>query len=64
MKRRQRREIQAVRRLASSYSQGVPGIDNSETLYTLVDGLTGEVAGGVRLDLLPDLSTCCDLSRL
>ena len=54
MKRRVRGKMQTARRLASSYSQGVSGTDNHETLYTLVDGLTGDVVDGVTLAPFPN----------
>ena len=39
-------------------------IDNSETLYTLVDGLTGDVAGGVTLAPFSTLSALLELDEM
>ena len=40
------------------------GTDNSETLYTLVDGLTGDVAGWVTLAPLPTLTALLELYEM
>lgn len=40
------------------------GLDSSETLYTLVDGLTGEVAGGINLAPLPNASALLELDEM
>ena len=56
--------MQAARLLASSYSQGVSSTENSETLYTLVDGLTEDVADGVTLFTFPSLSALLELEEM
>ncbi|EGZ20552.1 hypothetical protein PHYSODRAFT_250152, partial [Phytophthora sojae] len=62
MKRRQRRKALAVRRKASAISRVEKGVSSgeapreSEQLYTLMNGVTGDVDGGINLDDLPSLS--------
>ena len=48
-KRRPRRQVATVKRQASVQSHS----DNSDTLYTLVNGVTGQVEGNVSLETLP-----------
>ena len=38
--------------------------DNSDTLYTLVNGVTGQVEGNVSLETLPSLGGLCELDDM
>ena len=38
--------------------------DNSDTLYTLVNGVTGQVEGDVSLATLPYLDALCELDEM
>ena len=49
-----------VKRQASERSH----CDNSDTLYTLVNGVTGEVEGNVSLETLPSLDAFCVLDEM
>ena len=49
-----------VKRQASVQSHS----DNSDTLYTLVNGVTGQVEGNVRLKYLPSLDALCELDEM
>ena len=58
--RRQRRHMAAVRRKASVLSRS----DNSEQLYTLVNGVTGNVEGNVSLEAIPSLHALLELEEM
>ena len=49
---------------ASSVLSGKAPRGRSEQLYTLVDGVTGDVTGGIRLDGIPDLSELIELDEM
>ena len=49
-----------VKRQASEQSHS----DNSDTLYTLVNGVTGQVEGNVSLETLPYLDALCELDEM
>ena len=49
-----------VKRQASEQSHS----DNSDTLYTLVNGVTGQVEGNVSLETLPSLDALCELDEM
>ena len=38
--------------------------DNSDTIYTLVNGVTGQVEGNVSLETLPSLDALCELNEM
>ena len=38
--------------------------DNNEILYTLVDGVTGQLDGKVSLETLPPVDTLCELDEM
>ena len=38
--------------------------DNSVTLYTLVNGVTGQVERNVSMEILPSLGTLCELDEM
>ncbi|GMF24588.1 unnamed protein product [Phytophthora lilii] len=70
MKRRQRRQALAVRRLAFGSNPLGPRVlsdsapRDSETLYTLVDGVTGEKDGNIRVTDLPTLDGLLELDEM
>ena len=41
-----------------------PHSDNSDTLYTLFNGVTGQVEGNVSLKTLPSLEALCELDEM
>ena len=49
-----------VKRQASEQSHS----DNSDTVYTLVNGVTGQVEGNVSLETLPYLDALCELDEM
>ena len=49
-----------VKRQASEQSHS----DNSDTLHTLVNGVTGQVEGNVSLETLPSLDALCELNEM
>ena len=49
-----------VKRQASVQSHS----DNSDTRYTLVNGVTGQVGGNVSLETLPSLDALCELDEM
>ena len=59
-KRRSRRRTANSKRLASTESHS----DNSDTLYTLVNGVTGHVDGNIGLETLPSLDALCELDEM
>ena len=60
MTKRQRRQMSSARRKASVMSQ----CDVSEQLYTLVNGVTGNVDGHVSLAAVPSLSAHLELDEM
>ena len=58
--KRQRRQMSSARRKASVVSQS----DVSEQLYTLVNGVTGNVDGYVSLAAVPSLSALLELDEI
>lgn len=60
VKRRQRRRKAAMKHKASAPSP----CDNSETLYTLVNGLTGDVEGDINLGTVPSLNALLELDEM
>ncbi|KAL4144483.1 hypothetical protein PRNP1_013614 [Phytophthora ramorum] len=63
-RRRQRRRVAAARRKASVMTQQVSGVVDSEQLYTLVNGATGEVAGDVSLEAVPAADALLELDEM
>uniref|UniRef100_H3GPY2 Integrase catalytic domain-containing protein n=1 Tax=Phytophthora ramorum TaxID=164328 RepID=H3GPY2_PHYRM len=63
-RRRQRRRVAAARRKASVMTQQVSGVVDSEQLYTLVNGVTGEVAGDVSLEAVPAADSLLELDEM
>uniref|UniRef100_H3H286 Integrase catalytic domain-containing protein n=1 Tax=Phytophthora ramorum TaxID=164328 RepID=H3H286_PHYRM len=63
-RRRQRRRVAAARRKASVMTQQVSGVVGSEQLYTLVTGVTGEVAGDVSLEAVPAADALLELDEM
>ena len=59
-KRRPGRQVATVKLQASVQSHS----DNSDTLYTLVNGVTGQVEGNVSLVTLPSLDDLCELDKI
>ena len=49
-----------IKRQASERSHS----DNSDTLYTLVNGVTGQVEGDVSLETLPSLDALCEIDEM
>ena len=49
-----------IKRQASEQSHS----DNSDTLYTLVNGVTGQVEGNVNQETLPSLDPLCELDEM
>ena len=63
--RKQRRHKSAVRRVASDASSMTSGItQDSEMLYTLVHGLTGNVESDVSLQAMPSVDTLLEMEEL
>ncbi|CAH0487007.1 unnamed protein product [Peronospora farinosa] len=58
--RRQRRQIAGARRKASVLSRS----DVSDQLYTLVNGVTGDVNGEVDIEVLPSLNALLELDEI
>uniref|UniRef100_H3H512 RNA-directed DNA polymerase n=1 Tax=Phytophthora ramorum TaxID=164328 RepID=H3H512_PHYRM len=63
-RRRQRHRVAAARRKASVMTQQVSGVVDSEQLYTLVNGVTGEVAGDVSLEAVPAADALLELDEM
>uniref|UniRef100_H3H760 Reverse transcriptase domain-containing protein n=1 Tax=Phytophthora ramorum TaxID=164328 RepID=H3H760_PHYRM len=63
-RRRQRRRVAAARRKASVMTQQVSGVVDSEQLYTLVNGVTGDVAGDVSLEAVPAADALLELDEM
>uniref|UniRef100_A0AAV1V4N1 Uncharacterized protein n=1 Tax=Peronospora matthiolae TaxID=2874970 RepID=A0AAV1V4N1_9STRA len=59
-KRQSRRRVAAVKRQASSQSHS----EISNTLYSLVNGVTGHVNGSVFLETIPSLDALCELDEM
>ena len=59
-KRRPGRQVATVKRQASEQSHS----DNSDTIYTLVNGVTGQVESNVSLETLPSLDAICELDEI
>ena len=49
-----------VKRQASKTSHS----DNSNTLYTLVNGVTGHIGGTISFETLPSLDDLCELDEM
>ena len=58
--RRPGRQVATVKRQAPVQSHS----DNSDTLYTLVNGVTGQVEGNVSLETLQSLDDLCELDEM